>query len=102
MPEQTRQQSRVFRERDHAVTDIAGRQHLQLITETSGTPTVVRHRHDRGKTLDPDFFVGLADQSLEAGEECGKACAAANGYQFFTACKFCLLQMNPRERVWNT
>ena len=97
MTEKTRQQSRVFRERDHAVADVARRQHLQLFAQTSGAAAVVGNSDDRGKSLDPHRVVGLSDEAFEPGEKCGKAGAAAHGYQLLTTCSCCLLQMNSSE-----
>lgn len=67
--EKSRQQSRVFRERDHAVADVAGRKHLQLIAQTPGTATIIRNGDDRGETIDPDRIFSPADQTFETGEQ---------------------------------
>src|SRR5262245_58420796 len=63
MTKETRQQRRVFRERDHAVADVARRQHLQFVAQASGTATVVGNSNDGRQTLDPDLLFGLSNQS---------------------------------------
>ena len=40
--------------RDHAVADIAGRQHLQFVAKPARASAVVRDRDDRGQMFDPD------------------------------------------------
>src|ERR1051325_8853585 len=66
--EKTRHQLGVFGERDHAVADVAGGQHLQLLAQPSGAAAVVRDRNDRGETLDPHFLVILADKTFQTSE----------------------------------
>src|SRR6185369_17986660 len=87
--EKARQEGRVFGKRDHAVADIARRQHLKLLTQPSGTATVIRNSDYGGETFDPDFFFRLTDQSFETGEQSGETRAAADGYKFLTACGCC-------------
>jgi len=98
--EETRQESRVFRERDHAVADVAGRKHLQFITQTPGTAAIVGNGDDRGETFDPDRLVGFTDESFETGEKCRQSRAPADGYELLTTCDCSLLQMKaPGEEV---
>lgn len=99
--EKTRQQIRVFRQRDHAVAYITRRKHLQLVTETPGTAAIIRNGHDRRETLDPEQVVGLADQALQSREQRGKSGAAANRDEFLTTCVCCLLQKNAPGEVVN-
>ena len=99
MAKKTRQQRRVFRERDHAVADVARRQHLQFVAQASGAAAVVGNSHDCRKTLDPDLLFGFSDQTLQAGEKSRETGAAAHGYELLTACGCCLLQMNASRNV---
>src|ERR1051326_4230848 len=92
--EKTRQECRVFRERDHAVANVSGRKHLQFIAKTPGAATVLRDGDDPRETFNPDRFLGLADETLETGEQGRQPGATANGYQLLTTCS-CCFQMNP-------
>ena len=42
----------VLRERDHAVADVAGRQHVEVFAETAGGATVVGDGDDGGEVAD--------------------------------------------------
>ena len=45
----------VFRQRHHAVADIAGRQHAIFATQTAGAATIVGDGHNGGKVGDGPF-----------------------------------------------
>ena len=54
MSEQLRQKMRVFGKGDHAVADIARRQHLQFVAKPARASAVVRNRDDGRKVFDPN------------------------------------------------
>ena len=90
---ETRQQSRVFRECDHAVADIAGWQHLQFVAETPGTAAIIGNGDDGREAFDPDRLLAFTNESFEPGEKCRQSRAAADGYDVLTTCVCSLLQM---------
>src|SRR5687767_4235848 len=59
--EEPRDQVRIFRKCDHAVANVARRQHLQLVAQTPGTTAVVRDSDDTRQAFDPHLLIGLAD-----------------------------------------
>jgi hypothetical protein len=102
--EEAGEQKLVLGERDHAVADVAGREHVEFIAETAGGATVVCDGDDGGEVADEAGKVGgerfrlgigveegcgtgraaggggRGDVTLEASQQGGKACAAADGY----------------------
>jgi hypothetical protein len=53
----------VLGEGDHAVADIAGREHVEVLAETAGGAAVVSDGDDRGEVAD---YVGLRGCGLGA------------------------------------
>lgn len=51
VPEQARQQARILAQSDHAVANIAWRQHLQLVSQAARTPAIVGDGNDRRQVL---------------------------------------------------
>ena len=73
--EQLGEQSLVFRERHHAVTDVARRQNVEFATQASGAAAVIGNRDDGG-----DFdFPGLQGVALQAMQQRGKPGASTDG-----------------------
>jgi limonene-1,2-epoxide hydrolase len=81
----------VFRERDHAVADVAGWEHLEVFAEPARGATVVSDGDDccevadeAGKVLVCGVYDGLGtlwrgDVTFEAAEKSRKASAATDG-----------------------
>jgi hypothetical protein len=80
----------VLGERDHAVTEVAGGEHFEVLTETSARAAVVGDGDDGGEVADPDTSgvfgiekgagAGVGDDVVfESTEKSGQAGAAADG-----------------------
>ncbi len=79
---QTSEQRFVFGKRDHAVADVAGRQHAIFAAKTAGTAAIVGDGDNRGKVSDGAFAGSLAiraedDVLFQSAKQRGKARAAA-------------------------
>ena len=79
----------VFGEGDHAVADVAGGEHVEVVAEPAGGASVIGDGDDGGEVVDDAggrFAGGFGgsggsrDVALEASEECGEAGASADGY----------------------
>src|SRR5438876_8554230 len=84
MLEQAGEPSFVFRESDDAVTDVAGRQHVELFPQAPAGTAVVTDRYHRAQFADlsrPGLFLGAGTRgvALKTFEKSGQAGAAANG-----------------------
>jgi hypothetical protein len=83
MTKETRQQRRVFRERDHAVADVARRRHLEFLAQASGTATVVE-TVTMADRLSITCLLGFSDEPFRTGEKSREAGTTSNGYQLLT------------------
>jgi hypothetical protein len=86
----------ILRERDHAVADIAGREHVEIFTKAAGGPAIVRDGDNRRETADEAWEFRLGEGrlrvkldvrgarrwnvTLETAEESGKAGASTDRY----------------------
>ena len=77
--EEAREQRGVFAERDHAVADVAGRQHVELAAQASGTAAVVGHGDDGGDVQRGRGGAGGPGVVLQALQDAGQAGTAADG-----------------------
>jgi hypothetical protein len=80
--EKTAEQSFIFRKRDHAIANVAGRKNTIFAAQASGASAVVGDGDDGGEISDGALgggvFVATADDVfLEAAKEGGETCAAA-------------------------
>ncbi len=85
--EEAREQVLVLRERDHAVADVAGGQHVQVFAQAAGGTAVVGDGDDGGEVAD-EAGQGVGDRqragrgggvALEAAQQRGEAGAATDG-----------------------
>lgn len=88
--EQAAQKRFVFRERDHAVANVAGRKNAIFAAQAAGAAPVIGYGDDGGKVGDGPFRGGIliaaADNVvLQSAEERGKAGAATQGDNAETA-----------------
>ena len=85
MREELRQQIFFFAERDHAVAQVAGRQHVEVLAQAARRAAVVGHR-DHGRQVGRSAQVrrragpGTANVAAQSAQQRGKAGAAANGH----------------------
>jgi hypothetical protein len=86
---EAREQSGIFRERDHAVAYVAGRQHLQLFTQPAGTAPIIRNSDDGRKGFKPHAVtIACADKLLESGQQSRKSCPAADSDEVQAVIRF--------------
>ena len=78
-----RQERFVGGESHETVANVAGRQHLKLVAQTSGATAVIRDRDERGEVGEIDIVLGgfrrRVHELLEPGEKGGQTGASANG-----------------------
>ena len=74
------QERGVFAEGDHAIANVARRQHVELAAEASGAAAIVGHSNDRGDVDDGRCAFGGTGVVFEAVEYVGESGAAADGY----------------------
>ena len=72
---QARDQTLVFRQRHHAIADVAGREHVEFAAQAAGTAAIVGDRDDR-RELQRAF--GGLHVALQPPQQRGKAGAAAD------------------------
>src|SRR5947209_55517 len=88
MPEQAREQSRVFRQSNHAVAYVARRKHLQLFAQSSRTPAVVRDSDYGRERFEPEAAAPLfADKLLQTRKRRGQTRPSADGDELQAALK---------------
>ena len=68
--EETGHEVFIFRKSDHAVTDVARRQHTQFFAKPSGASSVIGHGNDYGQ---------VRPTLLQSAQKRGEPCAPANG-----------------------
>jgi len=79
---QASEQSFVFRESDHAVANVARRQHSVFAAKPAGAAAIVGDSDNRGEVRDGAFTGSVAvraadDMLFQTAEQRGKACSAA-------------------------
>src|SRR4051812_21047714 len=77
MTEEPREKLLVFGERDHAVSDVARREHVELLAKAPRAAAVVRHRDDGREPLARKADA-VADVGLEPSQERRQARSAAD------------------------
>jgi len=98
----------VFRKRDHAIADVAGRQNSILTSKTTGASTVVSNRNNGGKIDDGTLGSGMAfmtaeDVFLESSQKSREAGATAkrdNAETGNAATRFC--DLSPSVSTWSS
>jgi hypothetical protein len=85
--EEPTHESRIFRERDHAIAYVAGREDLQFVAQPPGTSAVVRDGDNGRERVEPLTAAAIApvNEPLQSGQHGRETCAAADGNQFQTA-----------------
>src|SRR5579885_3719903 len=82
--EQPRKQRLILRQRDHAIADIARREHVEIAAQAARTAAIVRYSHNR-RHLDGRQLRMLvrhrvaADVSLQPAQQGRESCSASNG-----------------------
>ncbi len=79
--EQLGKQRLVFRKRDHAVANVAGRQDIEIAAEASGTAAIIGDR-DNGGDLDFSRLQGVPFQAVQKRREAGSASDGDNTKRF--------------------
>src|SRR6266568_4178883 len=80
--EQTAEKRLVFRQSDHAITDVAGREDAVLAAQAAGAAAVIGDGNDGGEigdgALDAGVFIGAADDEFfEAAKKRGQPGASS-------------------------
>ncbi len=81
--EQLDQQILFFAEGDHAVAEVAGRQHVEVFAQASRGSTVIRDGYDGGEVADLTWLragqAGQRNVTAQAAQQRGQPCSAAHG-----------------------
>ena len=82
--EELGQQVLFFAERHHAVAQVAGRQHVEVLAQAAGGAAVVGHRDHGGQVGDQarlgGWLAGRGNVPAQSAQQRGKAGAAADGH----------------------
>ena len=93
--EQAAHEGFIFRKRDHAIANVAGREHAIFAAQATRAATVVGDSNDCGQVCDGTFFgegliAGASDVFFKAAEEGGESGSAAESDDFEAAGDFCV------------
>jgi hypothetical protein len=100
---QTRQESGILRKRDHTVSYVSRREHLQFIPEPSRASAIIGDSDNRREAFQPgSLLIALADTLFESGEQRRETRPAADGDEFQFVIRFHSRQnvRIPFEKCW--